>query len=253
MTLSPRGATQLVLADRRAEPRVDLLVLGQSALGLRRCLPGAALCGAAGLHQPGRQCHHRRGRGQARRGGPAGRAAAGHDGIGGHRGGTPAANALLVPIAAVREADAATPWVMRLEGRHGVRRDAAAGPAQRGPGRGARAAWLKTMSWSWRPDAICRPGCALRRRSAGGRRRVRADGSPQPCEMFTTWRAVRVDRRDALPARGTAADRVHRRRRGDRRRGHRVHVGADGGFAVELHPPGAVGIRRTSSCCRPRR
>lgn len=120
MTLSPRGATQLVV--QIDEKNLALLALGQGALASADAYPTQRFAAQLAYINPG--VNATTGAVEVKLDVAAPPAVLKQDmtvsvDIEVAR----RTQALIVPLAAVRDADTATPWVLRVEGRHGVRRD----------------------------------------------------------------------------------------------------------------------------------
>jgi len=120
MTLSPRGATQLVV--QIDEKSLALLALGQGALASADAYPAQRFVAQLAYINPG--VNATTGAVEVKLDVAAPPAVLKQDmtvsiDIEVAR----RTQALIVPLAAVRDADGAAPWVLRVEGRHGVRRD----------------------------------------------------------------------------------------------------------------------------------
>ena len=218
MALAPSGETQIVV--QIDEKNLALLALGQKALASADAFPDKRFAAEVVYINPG--VDPLRGSVEVKLGVPQPPAFLRQDMTVSvdievaHR-----SDAVTVPADAVRDATGAQPWVLALNGHRAVRRPVQARPARRQQDRDPGRAWRRATSLIPATDALVKPG-----------QRVRA-AQNEPL------RAVRVDRRDALHARGAGADAAHHRRRGAGRGRHRVHVGADRGAAVQHHPPHA--------------
>jgi HlyD family secretion protein len=119
MTLSPRGATQLVV--QIDEKNLALLAVGQSALASADAYPAQRFGATLAYINPG--VNATTGAVEVKLDVPAPPAVLKQDmtvSVDMQVARRP--NALIVPTAAVRDAESATPWVLRVEGAHAVRR-----------------------------------------------------------------------------------------------------------------------------------